>query len=663
EISQSETLDLPKPEVKTSSLRSVRVKPERLRDHVSKDNKAAASEKCANTDITNSKMVNELSVEIKTEVESSSTKISESNLLNNGLTVELITTALPTIPQKSSQNEVSEIVSDKISKTSVTIESSTKTEQTPISLDSVPKSDSDKSDDGKENIATCNTNSVSNAQNRSTPSDLSEVPCESKTPESVPVDTDYSFSSTSSISKSLLHSVKKRKLDILKEGGLEVTPIKPSTNELKEIKETRPSVIHHNLGMPKATVGQLSITLATDKPASSNSMEISERLLPTSQAKDIQTLPSTSIMRSNPIPISKSISSSPNNSFLYLNGQSPPKVVQSRSIYSYSEKTVYGNPKDYFMPPPRPPVQIPKPVGGLSRHLGGDILDLTTKSPQKAVVEIMRVPNIPSSRTPFGMPDVPQKKIFKNSASLPVLDTRVASNLEITLVGSNTIPNVQQNRSMNRSNSFSRPRSNTVIPSPASASNVPKSYGTYNFNNKTAQKRTFNGNYVLNNKKEENGKLPYSISPTQQAYAPRDHRQQNNVSNSYSNHRFPTQQDNRNQAKVHSQSSPNIKPYTTPTPSSVLPPYLSQLSLASKMVPPYVPPIDPLYFSALQSLYPHSPLSSVPPFFPVPNPDHLQFYTDLIARNSQMRYPFPFAHDGSSSMPPASSETNNFKQQ
>ncbi|KAF5299505.1 hypothetical protein FQR65_LT01088 [Abscondita terminalis] len=670
----AEKSDKPKTEIKPSSLRSVRVKPDRLREQASKE-RAAVIEKRSSIEISNNKMVSEFSVEIKTESDNSSVtkNISENNLLNNGLTVELITTALPTIPQKTVQDQVSEVVTDKISKNSVTIEPAniekTSNNQMPSTI-TRKKSTGEKvltSDDSKENVATCNTNNKFSTQGKATEIDLIEVPCKSTTPEIVHLETDSNnTSSSSSLNNSLLHSVKKRKLDILKEGGLEVTPVKPTSVDTKEVKENRPTVIHHPSGIPKATVGQLSITLALDKQGTlttPNSMEISQRLLPTTQTKDIQSLPSTSIMRSN----TKSLKhGSPNNSFLYVNGQSPPKVVQSRSIYSYSEKTVYGNPKDYFMPPPRPPPQVPKTIE-LPKQLGGDILDLTTKSPQKPIVEIMRVPTV-ATRPSMGITELSSKK---NSATLPVLDARVGSNLEITIVGSNGGPQNFQppmSKPISRYNTMNRTRHNGQSMMPTSTYTSPNTVhhpqASYNMNNKIPQKRTVNGNFVAN-KKDENGRLPYSITPTQQAIAPREHRHQNNldynISNPYNRSSISKLDNNKTHPKNLPQPSPNLKSYAS-TPSNVLPAYLSQLSMASKMVPPYVPPIDPIYYSALQSLYPHAPLSTVPPFFPVPTPDHLQFYTDLMTRNNHLRYPFPYPPDGNSSVPAANTDTN-FKKQ
>lgn len=330
---------------------------------------------------------------------------------------------------------------------------------------------------------------------KSANNDLNEVPYKpkiEKLPSPEPPSTPPVIESMN-INHSLLQSVKKRKLDILKEGGLEVTPVK------SDKEASRPTVIHQ-------PPNHLSITLAPDSP--------------------------------------KAAANNSNNPYLYVNGDTPPKVLQSKSIYSYSEKTVYGNPKEYFMPPPRPHV----PKFATQRPLGGDILDLTLKSPQKPIVEIMRVPHIASRFPPS----------YRNVASLPVNDMRLGSNLEITLVD----------------------------PQPISSS----------------KKRSFTGNVRRN---EENG-------------------------------RHPPSQHKPNASIPHIPKVPQPSSNKTFSPSLV-PNYLTQLSLASKMMPAYSgAPIDPVYFTALQNLYP----SAVPPFFSVPTPEQLQFYTELLAHNSQLKFPF-----------------------
>ncbi|KAJ8703570.1 hypothetical protein PYW07_013475 [Mythimna separata] len=115
------------------------------------------------------------------------------------------------------------------------------------------------------------------------------------------------------------------------------------------------------------------------------------------------------------------------------NGVQPPKVIQASSIFGSPgpEKTVYGNPKDPFMPPPH--VLLGAPLKPLKcappPPLPHDILDLTCKaaSPPPAV-EIVRVPPEPANYT--------------------LLDgkARLGSNLEITLVNNSRPP---QKRSSN----------------------------------------------------------------------------------------------------------------------------------------------------------------------------------------------------------------------
>lgn len=118
----------------------------------------------------------------------------------------------------------------------------------------------------------------------------------------------------------------------------------------------------------------------------------------------------------------------------YPNGVQPPKVIQATSIFGSSspEKTVYGNPKDPFMPPPHVLHGVPiKPyrvqVTPTPPNHPQDILDLTCKL-SKPAVEIVRVPTVPSPTKTQN----PQN-LSKNYS---IVDGKavVGSNLEITLV-------------------------------------------------------------------------------------------------------------------------------------------------------------------------------------------------------------------------------------
>lgn len=120
----------------------------------------------------------------------------------------------------------------------------------------------------------------------------------------------------------------------------------------------------------------------------------------------------------------------------YANGIHPPKVIQSSCLYGNMgpEKTVYGNPKDPFMPPPHVlhgiPIKTQKIVTTQKEVITNtrpDVLDLTCKSslPPKPTVEIVRIPTVPSP-----------SKAQNLSKNYSLIDGKavVGSNLEITLV-------------------------------------------------------------------------------------------------------------------------------------------------------------------------------------------------------------------------------------
>lgn len=120
-----------------------------------------------------------------------------------------------------------------------------------------------------------------------------------------------------------------------------------------------------------------------------------------------------------------------------LNGMSPPKVVQGKSIYGSSspEKTVYGNPKDPFMPPPHVLQGVaPRKVTCAQRTPSADVLDLTIKP----TVEIMKVP---------GIIDQPQNLTSKKMPCVNNETRQINPALEITLVAKNKPPRIPQKRS------------------------------------------------------------------------------------------------------------------------------------------------------------------------------------------------------------------------
>lgn len=367
---------------------------------------------------------------------------------------------------------------------------------------------------------------------------------------------------------SMIKEVKRRKLDILKEGGLEVTPVVS--------KDVRPSVIQQ-IAAPKALCSDAQYM----PPPPSNTVPV--------RRTSTQTQAKAGVPAVTPQPC-----------LTYLNGQSPPKVVQSKSIYSYSEKTVYGNPKSL---PMLNPVLSPR-VG--ARQTGGDVLDLRVTSPQKPVVEIMRVPTATSlplnfKRTSTLLPPPPPPPPPPPTTTTLLEGRKIGSNLEITLVGPQNVkpPYSVQNKY-----------------TPAS----------YSANKKFSQhKRTssLSDSYTNNKytKLEENGKIlrtPNGVDIT--------------VPNPYI----------KNQS--HLKPQPKQFSSTVPRPPPMLTNYLPLLQTTNKTVPPFMPVMDPLYLSALQSMYSSNSSVGPPPapLFPMATPEQLQLYSELMAQNARARFPFPF---------------------
>lgn len=207
--------------------------------------------------------------------------------------------------------------------------------------------------------------------------EIVEVPYKPKTPEIIDLD-EYPESP---------QAVKKKKLDILKERGLEVTAVPASVTGA-----TWPQA------MP--LLNQTPVLL---HPAMQHQIMTQAQLF-----QIYNMMPQT-----------------------YVNGTQPPKIIQAKSIFGSTgpEKTVYGNPKDPFMPPPHILQGTPiKPARNINTPQSQDVLDLTCKDSLKPAVEIVRVPNV---QTP---PKVsPQSSAAKNYT---LLDGKavVGSNLEITLV-------------------------------------------------------------------------------------------------------------------------------------------------------------------------------------------------------------------------------------
>lgn len=221
--------------------------------------------------------------------------------------------------------------------------------------------------------------------------EIIEVPYKPKTPEIIDLD-EYPESPISNKKKKIESETEK--IELLKERGLEVTSLPSTSNWNLNAINTRLLALNNH---PILTPAQLFQVYPTIPP---------------------------------------------------YNGV-PPKIVQGKSIYGNTgiEKIVYGNPKDPYMPPPHiihgAPVKPNKNLGlqptGQTKQ---DILDLSSKTPVKPAVEIVRVPTPKSSQA---------QNLTKNYT---LLDGKavVGSNLEITLVSPKSTTPVKQKNQKRSSN-------------------------------------------------------------------------------------------------------------------------------------------------------------------------------------------------------------------
>lgn len=511
--------------------------------------------------------------------------------------------------------------------------------------------------EGKENIPVMNLSESNMSQTRTEDSDEPiEVPYKPPTPEIIDLDAEPEPSSVMiSGSNNMLYDVKKRKLDILKEGGLEVTAITALSDPMS--REGRPSVIQHPVppsGVPKSEMGNLSITVTSDArrmpppvPVSRSQSPKKNLLFAPYARHPIQTpeVPSHRRAAIDVRLVGNSKFPPSNSGKPTVNGNAPPKVLQSRSIYSYSERTVYGNPKDPFMPPPHSS-QVPRHLvrTPATKPTGGEVLDLTVKGPQKPIVEIMRVPTVPLStrlQPPPPPPPVREhsvKNFLKNS--VPHIDARVGSNLEITLVSGSK--NAQK------------------LPPPAPKMQLMNNNNHHHqqqhpHHQRPPQKRSSSGKLVPNSnnhKPYENGSsyghaqtLAHGNKSGGGLVIPSPH------SMAATNNRADLTKSVDSGLK---HSVPLTASSTSPFAAPMYPSYLSQLSAAAakNMPAPYLPMLDPMYYTALcsQGMYPPGPLAAAPPMFPpMPTMDQLQLYKDLMAHSARGRF-FPPPQEGNMSI-------------
>jgi len=416
-------------------------------------------------------------------------------------------------------------------------------------------------------------------------------------------------------------ALKKRKLEILKEGGLEVTAITPplmasatSVGSVTITADRRPSVIQHAAPVQSPVLGQVSITVTPDvthmlgspptesnsaastpspttdcEPSSLHRSQVSVHDLKHPALQHLYTGSLLQVHSSTPSPSSTT------------DEWAPPRVTQSRSIYAHSESTVYGNPKDGIESPPGLLYRrrsFVKPVPS-----GGEVLDLRVSNPRKPAVSISRVTSVVP---PHVNARNPVRSAHKTNgvSPFPIIDGRavVGSNLEITVVDvpkpSPSLQQRQQQTLQQQRTMQHHQRSLSIKPSP---SNRPLS-------------------------RNENGKhnsLSITHIPTQRISSHTSSSAQLVIPNPYlsstaaSSRKNPTsdgsrsrqQQLNTTPPSPHSATPTSSSISYLPTGSPVFPGYLPQLSpvsgsgggsSTSKSPSPYhLPLLDPMYYSAL----------------------------------------------------------------
>lgn len=245
--------------------------------------------------------------------------------------------------------------------------------------------------------------------------------------------------------------LKKRKLDMLKEGGLEVTPIGSPGSSGSGPADGRSSV--KPSPSPDTPPGQVSIMVTPDlshmlgSPKAGSPETCASPLDPATTPTNSRTVINVQDLKNSPLLMYPGLAAGQNG----RNDQPPPKVIQSRSIYANTASggVWYGNPKDYprpggssssannnQTPPPARSLQEALNVGPKSAPSGGsgvDVLDLRCQGDKPAVDMVRVMPSVPPPRHP-PIRDSGRANIPSGATPPAVPRTTVGSNLEITLV-------------------------------------------------------------------------------------------------------------------------------------------------------------------------------------------------------------------------------------
>lgn len=528
---------------KTSSLRSVRVKPERL--------------KSLNTIIANSATPSsQQASQLPSPPPSSNTSISTPSSTPSTTPTNGTSNSQSVLERQLNSPLISQQVPPSCSPPGLPVTSVTTNASTVVTLTPPPEKDMKeiKLDpkqttllaQGKENIPLFGGEKFT---------EKTIVPPVSRSPEVI----DLENESDTSRDKIIIPSFKKRKLEILREGGLEVTAVdldaRPSVIQsnvaaspqqtpppppaMRSTEEKQPSISPYPIpATPNSIPKLISVTVTPDighmlpqehqnhqsrvpigkqQPAhhnnNNNSMMnnnnvMNSRVINLGNSNNAALLQLYANANVAP-PISTTIPQ-PNNRILPIpNGRFvPPKVTQSRSIFMHNERIVYGNPKDILNSPkhrlvhPHQQSQQRSQYSQMSNDIGqGGVLDLTQKSNEKSRpnLEIVKVPVVPRPnplnlevRNLSAAKDKPT--LNRSSAdcskrvSFPpyqnVIDSRTiaSNNLEITLVN----PKQKNNH---------HPSTPSHVPSPPNKSNA---IGTIS-SAPRRQQHQVNGKYAARN--------------------------------------------------------------------------------------------------------------------------------------------------------------------
>lgn len=451
------------------------------------------------------------------------------------------------------------------------------------------------------------------------------------------------------IGKTSIPVFKKRKLEILKEGGLEVTAISSlgSETSVTPVVEKRPSVIQHTAPVPVQTSDhQVSITVTPD---------VSHLLGSGSASGDMgaTATPIPPFDPSNPsgvinIQDLKQKIQAQNLAQQVSTAWSPPKVVQSRSIYTHSESTVYGNPKD-ILDPCALLFAERATLGHIMTPTEEEVLDLRVKSPQKSSISVNRV-QVASFDTPKNLSKTHPKN---NSSGFPLLGRAiVGSNLEITVVdvpkpsASNQVrvntPTPQKPQQSVRKNSSKVPQrlpprneNGKFVSASSAASTAPSHRSTSN--------PSGSASLIIPNPYLSSGRSTPSLSSG---------RSTPSLSSGRSTPSTRTRV-SQSQSTVPTSSSSILQSFL-PGNTSLFPSFLPPVTAASnsgKNNNPFLALSDPMYYSSLYNqhgLYPPtltpafvSPL--VTPSMIPPSAEQIQLYKELV---NQHHNSLRLAHQG-----------------